>query len=100
MQCCELLKDALPKFSSDMEEINLKIISLKNKNIDSDLKKVKEIEKIIDENNKNIQNEILRKTEFNNIYIQSEQRLKQSLHDIEFQLYEICEIKYTIDLTL
>ncbi len=99
MQCCELLKNTIPKFYSDMREINLKITSLKNKNLGSDLKNINEIEKIINENNKNIQNEILRKTEYDDIHLLSEQRLKQTLREIESLLHEICEKKYTLDLT-
>jgi hypothetical protein len=96
IQYCDKMIEALPKFKYEIQEIILKINSLKDHGKNSTLEKIKKIEDIINENRKTIQNETSRKEEFTNQITQEEERLKEVMDKIEEQLFHICKKKYRI----
>ena len=97
VQYCDKMIETLPKFKYEIQEIILKINSLKDhEDKNSTLEKIKKIEEIIIENRKTIQNEISRKEEFTNQIIQEEERLKEVMYKVEEQLFHICKKKYRI----
>jgi hypothetical protein len=97
-QYCDKMIDTIPKFKKEMEEIILKVKSLKKEDKSSTLERIRKIEEIIYENNKNIQTEILRREEVHKLKVQEEERSKQIINKIEEQLFHICKKKYKIDL--
>jgi hypothetical protein len=96
IQYCDKMIEILPKFKYEIQEIILKINSLKDHDKNSTLEKIKKIEDIINENRKTIQNETSRKEEFTNQIIQEEERLKEVMDKVEEQLFHICKKKYRI----